>query len=312
MALTISASLRPKTRRSPISSASRELLSGARLSASPIDWAHYADVPFTPLRKPLPQCRVAIITTAAPYQPDKGDQGPGAPYNAAAKFYNVYSGRHDRDPDLRISHVAIDRQHTTARGPGHLFPAGRAAPCGGIGPGRVARAALSWRADQSQPSHHARDGLSGACRALPGRCGRCCHSRRQLPGLPSDGEPCGARSSKRPASPPSSWAAPRTSSNMSACRGLSSPIFRSAMRRAGRTIVRRKMSPSSSRSDFSNRRRRRAPPCKIRLRWSADPSWKLDYSNIDRLSPEEIARRRAEFDRQKTVAKGVREPAGTR
>ena len=52
---------------------------------------------------------------------------------------------------------------------------------------------------------------------------------------------------------------------------------------------------------------RRAPPCKIRLRWSADPSWKLDYANIERLSAEEIARRRADFDRQKTVAKGVRE-----
>ena len=35
------------------------------------------------------------------------------------------------------------------------------------------------------------------------------------------------------------------------------------------------------------------------LRWSTDPSWKLDYSNIERLSPEEIQRRRQEFDRQK-------------
>ena len=26
------------------------------------------------------------------------------------------------------------------------------------------------------------------------------------------------------------------------------------------------------------------------LRWSADPAWKLDYSNIARLSPEEIAK----------------------
>jgi D-proline reductase (dithiol) PrdB len=43
------------------------------------------------------------------------------------------------------------------------------------------------------------------------------------------------------------------------------------------------------------------------LRWSADPSWKLDFSNIARLSPEEIARRRAEFDRQKEIAKSVRE-----
>jgi hypothetical protein len=45
------------------------------------------------------------------------------------------------------------------------------------------------------------------------------------------------------------------------------------------------------------------------LRWSDDPDWKLDYSNIDRLTPEEIARRRAEFDRQKEIAKDIREKA---
>ena len=39
------------------------------------------------------------------------------------------------------------------------------------------------------------------------------------------------------------------------------------------------------------------------LGWSADPSWKLDYSNIDRLSPEEILHRREEFDRQKEIAR---------
>ena len=43
------------------------------------------------------------------------------------------------------------------------------------------------------------------------------------------------------------------------------------------------------------------------LRWSDNPDWKLDFSNIARLSPEEIARRRAEFDRQKEIAKKVRE-----
>jgi D-proline reductase (dithiol) PrdB len=42
------------------------------------------------------------------------------------------------------------------------------------------------------------------------------------------------------------------------------------------------------------------------LRWSADPGWKLDYSNIALLSPEEIAGRRAEFDRQKEIAKTIR------
>ena len=45
------------------------------------------------------------------------------------------------------------------------------------------------------------------------------------------------------------------------------------------------------------------------LRWSADPAWKLDYSNIERLTPEEIARRRREFDRQKEIARTVRDDA---
>ena len=43
------------------------------------------------------------------------------------------------------------------------------------------------------------------------------------------------------------------------------------------------------------------------LRWNEDPAWKLDYSNIDRLSAEEIQRRRQEFDLQKEIAKTVRE-----
>ena len=43
------------------------------------------------------------------------------------------------------------------------------------------------------------------------------------------------------------------------------------------------------------------------LRWSDSPDWKLDYSNIARLSPEEIARRRAEFDRNKELARAIRE-----
>ena len=42
------------------------------------------------------------------------------------------------------------------------------------------------------------------------------------------------------------------------------------------------------------------------LRWSADPAWKLDFSNIAQLSQEEIARRRAEFDRQKEIARTAR------
>jgi D-proline reductase (dithiol) PrdB len=43
------------------------------------------------------------------------------------------------------------------------------------------------------------------------------------------------------------------------------------------------------------------------LRWSEAPPWKLDYSNIECLSPEEIRRRRQEFDRQKEIAREVRD-----
>ena len=46
------------------------------------------------------------------------------------------------------------------------------------------------------------------------------------------------------------------------------------------------------------------------LTWSASPDWKLDYSNIERLTPEEITRRRAEFDQAKAQAKSVREKTG--
>src|SRR3954465_3614879 len=89
---------------------------------APYRWAHYAEAPFHPLAKPFSLCRLTIITTAAPFQPDKGDQGPGAPYNPAAKFFTVYSGDSSVDHDLRISHVAIDRAHTSAEDPGTYFP----------------------------------------------------------------------------------------------------------------------------------------------------------------------------------------------
>jgi Glycine/sarcosine/betaine reductase selenoprotein B (GRDB) len=89
---------------------------------APYRWAHYAEVPFAALQKPLAESRIALVTTAAPYRPGHGDQGPGAPYNAAAKFYEVYSGDSAKDPDLRISHVGYDRAHTTAEDQSSWFP----------------------------------------------------------------------------------------------------------------------------------------------------------------------------------------------
>lgn len=43
------------------------------------------------------------------------------------------------------------------------------------------------------------------------------------------------------------------------------------------------------------------------LRWSADASWKLDYLDLAKLTPERIAERRREFDVVKAVAKTKRE-----
>ena len=42
-------------------------------------------------------------------------------------------------------------------------------------------------------------------------------------------------------------------------------------------------------------------------RWSAEASWKRDFSNIDKLSAEEITQRRQAFDMQKAVARAKRE-----
>ncbi len=43
------------------------------------------------------------------------------------------------------------------------------------------------------------------------------------------------------------------------------------------------------------------------LRWSADASWKRDYLDLAKLSPETIAERRKEFDEAKSVARTRRE-----
>lgn len=44
-------------------------------------------------------------------------------------------------------------------------------------------------------------------------------------------------------------------------------------------------------------------------RWNDDAEWKLDFQNIERIPAEEIARRRAEFDEVKRIAKERRDDA---
>ena len=89
---------------------------------NPYRWAQYTDVPFTDLKKPLRETKVGLVVTSAPYQPDKGDQSPGAAYNAAAKFYRVYASDIRGKPDVRISHLGYDRKYTTAADINSYFP----------------------------------------------------------------------------------------------------------------------------------------------------------------------------------------------
>jgi len=92
---------------------------------NPYRWAYNVDAPFAPLTKPLAESRVALVTTAAPFKLDAGDQGPWAPYNATAKFTEVYSMPIDPPPDLRISHLGYDRKHTSAADINTYFPLAR-------------------------------------------------------------------------------------------------------------------------------------------------------------------------------------------
>ena len=147
----------------------------------PYQWAHYAEVPFQSLDKPLASCSVAIVTTAAPYRAECGDQGPGAPYNAAAKFYRVYSGDTAIDPDLRIAHVAIDRAHTPDIN--SYFPLGqRRAP-------RRPRCRGALPQPRTNRSHRVTPEVD--CCELVARCRRPLDGAAgaQLPGVPPEREP---------------------------------------------------------------------------------------------------------------------------
>ena len=272
---------------------------------APYEWAHYAEVPFARLAKPLTQCRIALITTAAPYRPDKGDQGPGAPYNAAAKFYQVYSGDTAVDHDLRIAHVAIDRAHTTGEDQGTYFPLPalrRAQKQGLIG-------ALTPRFHGAPTNRSHRTTIETDC---PDLVQRCLDDRADAAVLVPNCPVCHQTLSL-------------------AARALETKGIATVIMGSAKDIVEYVGVPRLLFSDFplGNSAGRpndqasqdftlklaldlldRAPSARTTvqsaLRWSASAEWKLDYCNIERLSAEEIAKRRAAFDAQKSVAKNLR------
>lgn len=272
---------------------------------NPYRYAQYRDAPFHAPARPLARSRVVLLTTAAPYQPDKGDQGAKAPYNAAAKFYRAYSGDTSIDHDLRVSHVGVDRAHLTDDS-GCWFPLPalrRAAAAGRIG----ALAARFHGVPTNRSQRHTievdcpevlevcrEDGADVA--VLVANC-PVCHQTMSLMArhLDANGiatvvmgtakdivEQCGVPRLLFSDFPLGNAAGrPWDVASQDATLELALRLLESAP--APRTTV---QNP---------------------LRWSGAPDWKLDYLNVARLTPEEIARRRAENDQIKAVAQRVRD-----
>jgi D-proline reductase (dithiol) PrdB len=286
----------------------REYYQGLGYGA-PYVWAHYAEVPFQPLARPLAACRVAIVTTAAPRRPGQGDPAPGAPYHAGAKFYAVYSDTTSRDPDLRIDHVAIDFQHARGDDAATWFPLPalrRAAAAGRI-------AAVAPRFHGAPTNRSQRTTLAVDAPEIVARCrddsvdaavlvANCpvCHQTLSLTarlleqsGIATVLMGCAKDIVEYVGVPrfvfadfPLGSAAgrPHDPASQDALLALALDLLEAAP--AARTTV---QSP---------------------LRWSASSgAWKLDYCNVARLAPEEIARRRAAFDQGKAQAKALRDPA---
>ncbi|OQW57093.1 MAG: glycine reductase [Proteobacteria bacterium SG_bin9] len=275
---------------------------------TPYRWAHYTDAPFTPLTKPLAQSRVAIITTASPFDATKGDQGPGAAYNSAAKFYQVYSGSIDNPPDLRISHIAYDRTHTTATDSNTWFPLPalkRLAAKGRIGSiaphffGAPTNRSHRVTIDTDAPEILTRcraDGVDAAI--LVPNC-PVCHQTVSLVarhleanGIATVVSGCAKDIVEHAALPRflfndfplgNSAGKPHDVASQDFTIELALRVLESAP--GPRTTV---QSP---------------------LRWSEDASWKRDYNNIEQMSPEELARRRRDFDAQKAIATNIRNSA---
>ncbi len=268
-------------------------------------WAQFDDVPFTKLAKPLAECTVALITTAAPYQPDKGDQGPAAPYNAATKFYEVYRASTTTMPDLRISHVAIDRDHTTGEDIGGYFPLTalrHAAKSGRIG--KVAEQFYGFPTNRSFNTTTQIDGpaLLATCIAdgvdaavLIPNCPVCHQSVSiaarilEQAGIATVIMGC----------------ALDIVEHVGVSRMVFSdfPLGNSAGRPndAASQTQTMEMALNLLEEATCPRTTYRSP-----LEWRGAQDWKDDYSNAAKLSAEEIARRKQAFDAAKSTAKDLR------
>lgn len=280
----------------------------AALGYPPYRWAHHAEVPFQALAKPLARCRIALVTTAAPYRPEKGDQGPGAPYNAGAKFYQVYSGDTASEHDLRISHIAYDRTHTAATDSGCWFPLPalrRLAEDGVIGAVTPRFHGLPTNRSQRHTTEVDCPELLARTRAdsadavvLVPNC-PVCHQSCALAArhLEANGVPTVIMGCARDIV--EHCGVPRfLFSDFPLGNGAGRPGDPAGQRETLMLALRLLEGASGPRTTQQSPQR-----------WGTDDSWKADYCNVARIPPDELERQRAEFQRQKSVAQDVRRAA---
>lgn len=272
---------------------------------NPYRWAHFRDVPFQPLRKPLSRSRVTLITTAAPYQADKGDQGLGAPYNAHAKFFSVYSGGTATDHDLRIAHVAIDRKHTSMEDSGTWFPLPTLRDVASSGRLRLAGRFHGAPTNRSQRQTIDLDAAEILARCLSDDVDAAvlvpncpvCHQSVSL--IARDLEENGISTVVM-------GSAKDIVEHCGVPRFLFSdfPLGNSAGRPhdpASQTLT-LELALRLLETAMEPRTTVQSP-----LQWSDSPAWKLDYCNTEQLSPHQLDALRAETDRAREAARAKRE-----
>jgi D-proline reductase (dithiol) PrdB len=278
---------------------------GALGYANPYRYSQFAEVPFAPMAKPLSQARVALVTTAAPYRPELGEQGAGAPYNAAAKYYAVYSGESDRDHDLRVSHVAVDRAHLSDDANCWFpLPALRRA----VASRRIG--ALTQRFHGAPTNRSQRHTLAVDAPEVLRRCREdgadavvlvpncpVCHQSLSLIArtLEADGLPTVVMGAAKDIV--ELCGAPRfLFSDFPLGNAAGRPWDVDSQDATLELALRLLESATAPRTTAQNP-----------LRWPGPASWREDYLNLSRLTPEDIARERAANDRIKEVSQGVRD-----
>jgi hypothetical protein len=272
---------------------------------TPYRWAHYLDAPFQALRKTLAASRVTIVTTAARFDPTKGDQGPGAPYNGAAKFYEVYDGDTAKPHDLRISHIAYDRIHTSATDSNSWFPLAQLRRM--MAAGRIGAVAPRFFGAPTNRSHRVTIEIDA-----PDILARCREDDVDVAVLVPNCPVCHQTTSLIARHLEANGIATVV---MGCAKDIVEhagvPRFLFSDFPLGNAAGRPHDLPSQEFTlDLALRVLESAPAARTTvqspLRWAADGSWKHDYLDLEQIGEEELARRRAEFDRQKVLARANR------